>query len=228
MAVQSIPGRNQKLLGLHLGLKMLNNMPTYNIINNLSIEENYQSGLLPQRNSKNTFYQDSSSRANLANFSLSSENRRILKKTEDFSFEKIDLKQVPFDLKLKKTIFNWIKGVNWDFPISSVETIFTNHIFNYIYVWKDENKNIVAYGLCYFSSEICHIAYVFYDPAYDHQNLPIRMVLQVIIDSYNASLKFCYLGRFSQTIGFYKRNMPGFEYFDGKQWIEYNKDGLTL
>jgi arginyl-tRNA--protein-N-Asp/Glu arginylyltransferase len=197
-------------------------MATYNINNNQSTEDNYQSGLLPQRNNKNIFYEDSSCRSNLANFQLSSENRRILRKTDNFSFEKFPIYQIEFNIELQKKIFKWIKAVNWDFPISSVKTLFTNHIFNYIYVWKNENNEIVAYALCYISTEISHIAYVFYDPQYDHSNLPIRLVLQVIIDSHEVNLKYCYLGRFSQTTGYYKRNMPGFQYFAKQQWIDYN------
>lgn len=203
-------------------------MSQFNITNNNSIEENYNQGLLPQRNNRDSFYYDSSCRSNLNNFSLSSENRRILRKTDNFSFEKKEIKDFNFDLNIQKQIYTWLKELNWDFPISSVKKIFTDHLFNYVYIWKDENDQVVAYSLCYFSSTISHIAYVFYDPKYNHSNLPIRLVLQIIIDSHQLNLKYCYLGRFSQTTGFYKRNMPGFEYFDDKRWIEYNKDNTRL
>jgi len=193
-------------------------MPQYNISNKNNLETNYLLGLLPQRNSPNLFYFDSSCRSNLNNFKLSSENRRILKKTENFSFEKISSKEFNYNLEVQKQIFNWIKQLGWDFPISSVKNIFTNHLFNYIYVWKNENNQIIAYSLCLFTETISHIAYVFYDPEYSHGNLPIRLVLQVIIDSQELGLKYCYLGRFSQFNGFYKRNMPGFEYFEDNNW----------
>ena len=52
----------------------------YNQQNNFTIEENYEHGLLPQRNTKNYWYSDSSCRSNLNDFSLSSENRRIIDK----------------------------------------------------------------------------------------------------------------------------------------------------
>lgn len=198
-------------------------MSTYNLKNQLSIEDNYAVGLLPQRNSKDSFYSDTSSRANLSQFTFSSENRRILRKTENFSFERIPMSDFTFTLETQKTIFRWIKTLGWDFPISSVKKIFTDHIFNYLYIWKDENQNIIAYSVCYFSENISHIAYVFYDPQYAHGNLPIRLVLQTVTDSYDLGLNYCYLGRFSPNSGFYKRNMPGFEYFDNGTWIKYNK-----
>lgn len=193
-------------------------MTQFNLKNTDNIDQNYQNGLLPQRNDKNLFYSQTSCRSNLTDFKLSSENRRILRKAEEFTFEKIALKDFNYDLKTQKEIFNWIKKLGWDYPTSSVKNVFTNHIFNYLYVWKDKQNNIIAYSVCYFSDHISHIAYVFYNPELAHGNLPIRLVLQTIIDSHESGLNYCYLGRFSNDNGFYKRNMPGFEYFNNNQW----------
>ena len=188
-------------------------MTQYNISNSQSIEDNYLLGLLPQRNDKNKFYQDSSCRSNLADLNLSSENRRILRKTDHFSSA---TSPISFDLHIQKQIFQWLKVLKWDFPISSVKYIFTKHIFNYMYTWILNNK-IVAYSVCYFDKNISHIGYVFYDPSLSHGDLPIRLVLQFVIDSHDKNLKYAYLGRFSP----YKKNMPGFEYFTNNQWIKY-------
>ncbi len=194
-------------------------MTQFNLKNTNNIDENYKNGFLPQRNDKNLFYFETSCRSNLEKFNLSSENRRILRKTENFTFEKISLKDFVYNIKVQKEINIWIKTLSWNFPISSVKNIFKNHIFNYLYVWKDNQKKIVAYSICYFSEKISHIAYVFYHPDLAHGNLPIRLSLQVIIDSQKLGLKYCYLGRFSQDTGHYKRNMPGFEYFKDNNWI---------
>jgi arginyl-tRNA--protein-N-Asp/Glu arginylyltransferase len=193
-------------------------MTQFNLKKTNTIDENYQNGFLPQRNDKNLFYFQTSSRSNLEKFNLSSENRRILRKTENFTFERIFLNDFNYDFKTQKEITTCIKILNWDFPTSSIKNIFKNHIFNYLYIWKDNQNKIVAYSVCYFSDNISHIAYVFYNPDLAHGNLPIRLVLQTIIDSQKLGLKYCYLGRFSQDIGYYKRNMPGFEYFKDNNW----------
>lgn len=190
----------------------------FNLKNNLSPKENYQNGLLPQRNRKGLYYRQSSCRSNLTSFCLSSENRRILKKTQTYTFEKISLTDLNYNFDLQKTLSDWAKRLNWNFPVSSIKTIFTNHIFNQLYTWKDTNGQIVAYSICYFSSTISHIAYVFYHPDLNHSNLPIRLTLQAVIDSQRLGLKYCYLGRFSPQTGHYKRNMPGFEYFTNISW----------
>ncbi|MFA7301049.1 MAG: hypothetical protein WC069_01980 [Candidatus Shapirobacteria bacterium] len=195
----------------------------YNQQNNSLPEDNYQKGLLPQRNNKNLWYQDSSSRSNLSEFNLSSENRRIINKTNIYRYQLIQLSEFRFTPFIQKTIYKWIKEIGWDFPISSVKTIFTNHIFNYVYVWLDKDDNAVAYSICYFSKEISHIAYVFYNPKLSHDNLPIRLSLQAIIDSHDKNLKYCYLGRFNPEIklGYYKRELPGFEYINNNNWIKF-------
>lgn len=198
-------------------------MTNFNLNPNNSIEDNYQQGLLPQRNKKDLWYKESSCRSNLEQFNLNSENRRILRKTENLTFQKISLDDFNYNPKIQKRIIKWVKELTWDFPVSSIKTVFTNHIFNQIYVWKDENGKEVAYSICYFSDSISHISYVFYNPEYSHSNLPIRLVLQTIIDSQELSLKFCYLGRFSNNIGYYKRNMPAFEYFKENSWLPYKK-----
>ncbi len=194
-------------------------MSQFNIKPDPNIENNYQNGFLPQRNDKNLFYFQTSCRSDLNNFKLSSENRRIINKTTNFTFEKIPINNFNYTFEIQKEINTWVKNLKWDFPVSSIKNVFTNHIFNYVYVWKDEKNQIIAYSLCYFSQDISHIAYVFYNPDYAHGNLPIRLVLQTITDSQQLGLKYCYLGRFSKETGYYKRNMPGFEYFDNNNWL---------
>ncbi len=196
--------------------------PQFNLKNNNSIETNYSLGLLPQRNKQDLWYQETSCRSNLNQFVLNSENRRTLRKTDYFSYEIFDKDSLKYTSKLQKIINLWLKELKWDFPISSVKTIFNNHVFNRFYFWYDRQSNLSAVSVCYHSSEISHIAYVFYDPKYARQDLPIRLVLQVIIDSHQQNLKYCYLGRFS----YYKRNMPGFENFDKNTWSAYNKTGF--
>ncbi|MFZ2153243.1 MAG: hypothetical protein WAV41_04350 [Microgenomates group bacterium] len=195
-------------------------MPKFNLSTSDSIEKNYERGLLPQRNNKDKFYFDSSSRSNLADFSLSSENKRIINKTENFAYKSLPLSSLNFDLFLQKQLYKWIKELDWSFPISSVKIIFNNHIFNHVDIWYDKDIPI-AYLISYIDKNITHAAYLFYDSKYSHGNLPIRIVLQFVIDSQKQDKKYCYLGRFSKEIGFYKRNMPNFEYFKDNQWLKY-------
>lgn len=200
----------------------------YNLTSNLSIEEIYEQGWLPQRNQAGYFYTDDncSCRSRLQDSQLSSENRRILKKTDRFSYKLLPLKDFNYTPALQKQLSTWTKTLNWNFPASSIKTVFTNHIFNFVYLWTDNQQpdHICAYTLCFFYENIVHVAYVFYDPIYTHSDLPIRLPLQVFIDAQEKQLKYCYFGRFNPEtkLGFYKRNFPNFEYFVKGKWISYN------
>ena len=192
-------------------------MPQYNLSYDIPIDQIYQQGILPQRNQKNLFYQTTSCRSNLANFVLTSENRRILNKTGHFAYQQRSLSDFQFTTEIQKQIYGWIKSRGWDFPIASVKTIFTNHLFNKLTIWR-ENDQIIGYAISLDYPDFTHIAYVFYPDNYLHTNLPIRMVLQAIIDSHDQGKKYCYLGQFSKDAGYYKRNMPGFEYYNNGSW----------
>ena len=194
----------------------------FNIKNNLSIEENYEKGLLPQRNDKDSYYQESSSRCRLSEFSLSSENRRILKKTDRFTFKVVPLSDFPYTPQLQKQLRDWVVELGWNFPASSIKKVFTDHIFNFVYIFYD-GKTPVAYSICYFSATISHISYLFYNPQYSHSDLPIRCPLQFVIDSHQKGLRYAYLGRFDPEtkLGFYKRALPGFEYYLDGNWVKY-------
>lgn len=198
-------------------------MAKYNLIPPTPLINAYQQGLLPQRNNQHYFYIDSSCRSDLSSFRLSSENRRILNKTSNVTYTKTPISKFILTNSIQKTITGWIKDLGWDFPTSSLKTVFTNHIFNYIYTWYNSDNEPIGYSVCYFDKTISHIAYVFYNPNISHSNLPIRFVLQFIIDSHRQGLKFAYLGRFSESVGYYKRNMPGFEYFSENNWLKYQK-----
>jgi arginyl-tRNA--protein-N-Asp/Glu arginylyltransferase len=197
-------------------------MPKYNLNQLSTIEETYDHGLLPQRNEPGKFYQDTSGRCRLDNVLLSSENRRIIRKTEKFTYRTIPLSEFEYNLNVQKQIFRWLKILGWDFPISSVKKIFKSHIFNQLDIWYD-GQEVVAYSVSLCTNSISHIAYVFYNPEYSHGDLPIRLVLQFIIDSATKNLQYAYVGRFSKDTGYYKRNLPGFEYFEDNHWIKYQK-----
>lgn len=195
-------------------------MTKYNLTLSGDLENIYSQGYLPQRNNSSYFYQDTSCRSNLSNFSLSSENRRILKKTESFSSQTLSLPDFNYNPIIQSEIHRWLKLLKWQFPINTVKYLFTQHIFNKVYVWN-LNQRPIGYSLCYFCPTFSHIGYVFYNP--DLKLLPIRMVLQTVIDSQVLNLRYCYLGRFSPPeTGYYKRTMPGFEYFHHSQWLTYN------
>ncbi len=204
-------------------------MINYNIkidSNPQNIKNAYDSGLLPQRNQVGFFYSESSCRSTLNNLVLSSENKRVLAKTADYACTKLPKSDFNFDHQVQKQCHLWANGLGWQFPTASIKTVFTNHIFNTFYTWSHQN-HIIGYSICYFSPNISHIAYVFYNPDYQKTNLVNAMVLKTITDSQAQNLDYCYLGRFDppKNIGYYKRNMPGFQVYNYQKqtWLTYQE-----
>jgi len=194
--------------------------------NKSNLENLYQDGFLPQRQDSEIFYQDPnhpSSRSGLVFKDISSENRRILKHTDRFQYQLLPLNKLTYDHRLQKTLKTMAKDMGWDIKTDSIKTIFTNHIFNRVYVWKLKDKT-VAYALIYQAPSFSHIAYVFYSPQENLKHLTIRIVLQTVIDAQKKGHRYCYLGTFSQDRGYYKRNMPSFEYHSPTGWISYEKN----
>ena len=200
-------------------------MSKFNIKSKLKIDQIYQQGLLPQRNNKQLYYQQSSCRCQIKNLVFNSENRRIFRKTDQFSYQLLPLSQFQLKANQLNQIYSWSQAQQWDFPKSSIKNVFTNHIFNYLYIWR-LNQQIVGLAICLFDSNFSHLAYVFFDPSFDKQYLPIRMCLQAIGDSASKKLTYCYLGRFdpNQKIGYYKRNFPNLQIYNyqHKQWQHYS------
>jgi len=186
----------------------------------------YENGFLPQRQNSHIFYknpQKPSSRALLKNLTLSSENKRILKRTDHYQHRLLAQKDFVYDFSLQKKLKDWTKNMNWGIKTSSIKTIFTNHIFNFFYVWETAHQPL-AYAAVLKTPAFSHIAYVFYNPKNpDLRNLPIRMVLQTCIDAHNSNQAYCYFGTFSKEKGYYKRNMPGFQYYKKGIWTPYAK-----
>ena len=191
-------------------------MNQYNLKPKGTLPQIYAKGYLPQRNKKGLFYRGQPCRSRLKeNFQLSSENKRILKKTEKFRFDFLPLSQFSYTPALQKLLQSWIKKLAWEFPSASLKQVFTKHLFNYLYLWYEpDNSTPIAYALCYFDKKISHIAYVFFDPQQQKSGLVLRLVLQTIIDSQKRGLEYCYLGNWAN----YKRNMPGFQVFNNTSW----------
>lgn len=191
-----------------------------------NLESLYRDGFLPQRQDSETFYQDPnhpSSRSGLSFENISSENRRILKHTDQFQYRLLPLNELTYDHRLQKTLKTMAKNMGWDIKTDSIKTIFTGHIFNYVYVWKLKGETI-AYSLIHQNPNFSHLAYVFYSPQENLKYLPIRLVLQAVIDGQKKGRRYCYLGTFSQGRGYYKRNMPSFEYYSPTGWTSYEKN----
>jgi len=176
----------------------------------------YQLGFLPFRNRKNLFYLSRSCRSNIKYFSLSSENKRVLKKTDQFRPEVISLSEFNYTPEVQRSCKLWARQAGWKISTSSLKVLFKNHFFNKLYLWKDEaSGKIICYQILYESKTILHTASVFYDPSYHSTGLGTRLLLEASQNAHQKELDFAYMGT---CYGMYKRSISGFEFFNGFEW----------
>jgi len=187
------------------------------------IEEIYEKGFLPFRHRQNLFYLARSSRCVLEKFHLSSENRRILKKTAQFKVKKLKTEEFSFQPSVQKNCKDWAKGRGWHISTRSLKYLFGGVFFNRIWVWSREKK-VVGYQVLLERPKLLHTAHVFYHPEWSKSGLGVRMLLEATRWAAENKKKFHYLGTCYGKTGFYKRTLPGFEFFNGWRWSNNLKE----
>lgn len=203
------------------------------------IDEILNMGFLPTRFSKNIFYLCRSLRINLEKFELSSENRRILNRTEDFKFELFDLDKFDYTNEIQKTCKDWFnKRFNKKIiSAQGVKKVFREDNNNKVFVWT-YNSEIVGFVPCIENDELIYYNYAFYNPDYYKLNLGARMMLQAVIYAQEKGKEFIYLGSIYTKGSLYKTEFRGFEFFNGMGWsfdkselkhlIDYEGDDYLL
>jgi len=196
-----------------------------------NVEKIYENGFLPIRSLPNVFYLSRSLRVDLDQFAVSSENRRILKKTADFEADLIPLTEFVYNAEVQKFCKEYVNqrlGRNL-FSTASIRSIFSGRIFNYVFVFKKVlTQENVGYAVCFISGNILQYAHAFYDVQYFKDNLGARMMLEAVIWAKKSRKKFVYLGTCYEPEALYKTDFKGVEFFNGFRWSNNLDELKTL
>lgn len=195
-----------------------------------NITELYEQGFASTREHKGSMYKTRSLRIDLEKFDLSSENRRILKKTQGLVLEKmpLPLPSSSYDWKIHKLGKDFYEqkfgaGV---FSASKIKELLTDgdkSNFNYLYKYS-YNSVIVGYAIVYENERMIHYAYPFYDLEKFVNNFGMGMMLTAILEAQKTRKKYCYLGSASKPEDKYKLQFEGLEWFDSNKWQVNIKD----
>ncbi|OGH84744.1 MAG: hypothetical protein A2261_01370 [Candidatus Magasanikbacteria bacterium RIFOXYA2_FULL_44_8] len=195
------------------------------IITNLTdknINDAYDGGFLFTRESKGAMYETRSVRIDLRKFDLSSENRRVLRKTENI---KMEVWPVPYSgytweiAKLGKDFYETKFGKG-TFSANKIKELLTDpekSNFNKVIVYSIGDTP-VGYAICSVNDEILHYSYPFYDLKANASNLGISMMTQAIIWAKENNKKYVYLGSASTPVALYKTQFRGLEWWNEKSW----------
>lgn len=187
-----------------------------------AIENSYNEGFVFTRVGKGTMNQTRSLRIDLTKFELSSENRRILNKTEQLN---LSIQPIPY------TEYNWtIHKMGKDFyetkfgdkifsaqKIKELITDVDKTNFNKLFVYTKDEQNI-GYCITLETKDILHYCYPFYDLTVNFPNCGMGMMLKAIVWAKENNKKYIYLGSFQRPTDTYKLQFAGLEWFDGNIW----------
>lgn len=181
----------------------------------------YSEGFVFTRLGKGTMTQTRSVRVNLDKFELSSENKRILRKTENLKLNTIVLPHPDYDWHIHKlgVDFYTKKFGEKTFSANKIKELLTDPESNFNLLLQYQEKNLsLGFCICYQNKELLHYGYPFYDLETNISNLGIGMMTKAIIWAKEKGLKYVYLGSAQNEKAIYKTQFIGFEWFDGKSW----------
>jgi len=186
---------------------------------NENINSLYNEGYVFTRKGKGVMNQTRSLRIALDKFELSSENRRILRKTEDLILKIEDLPYKDYDWKIGKMAKDFYdsKFGKGTFTANKVKELMTsNHNFNKLFIYSTPPS--VGYCITLETEKIIHYSYPFYKLGSELKNVGMGMMLKAIVYAQENNKKYIYLGSTQRPGDKYKLQFTGLEWFDGKRW----------
>lgn len=182
----------------------------------------YGEGYVLTRVGKGVMNRTRSFRIRLADFEQSSENRRIMRKSEHLSME---FQPIPYDgysWEIGKLAKDFYEARGAEFSANKVKELLTDGAasdFNALVVYTDSRTaKAVGYAVCYEGSRVFHYSYPFYaeDPAEPSRGL--GMMMKAIEYAKARGLDYIYLGSLQRPSDTYKLQFKGGEWFDGEKW----------
>ena len=182
----------------------------------------YDQGYLFTRKFKGDMYRSRSVRIVLADFYLSSENKRVLKKTEGLSVSSLQLPLSSYDWKIHKMGKDFYQNKFQDisFSAAKIRSLINDpeaSNFNVLFQYSMADT-ILGYAISYDNPTLIHYAYPFYDYLNYSNNFGMAMMLKAILFAQEANKQYVYIGSLSRARDVYKLQFKGLQWFDGETW----------
>jgi arginyl-tRNA--protein-N-Asp/Glu arginylyltransferase len=187
-----------------------------------AISAMYDKGFVFTRLGKGIMQQTRSCRIDLDKFSLTSENRRILKKTDNLRIgsSPLPLPSYPFEIgKMGKDFYEEKFGEKIMSANKIKEILMDENKSNFnILLNFAPSTTVIGYTICYENVEFLHYSYPFYDLKIYNKDIGLGMMTTAIQFAKQNGKKYIYLGSLQRPTDTYKLQFEGLEWFDGKEW----------
>lgn len=185
-------------------------------------------GFLPTSRNMDRYYMCRHIRVRLNDFSLSSENRRILRKGENIEAELIPLADFDYTPARRKAYKNYadIKFGKDVMDYDRLDSLFDSKIITHLMVFRDikQDKEIGTVTLFIEPEKFVYYYYAFYDLDYYARNLGMFMMTATTKYFAEHNFDFIYLGTCYTKNALYKTQFKGSEFFTGFSWSNNIKE----
>jgi hypothetical protein len=182
----------------------------------------FAAGFLASTPDLQRFYLCRHTRVNLAQFSPSSENRRILRRGENLRFTLVP--RAGFEFTPARLEF-CRRYTAEKFPPGMSEArltrLFSSAITTHVLVASDPTQPGVEIGFATLYLEpgrAGFYSYSFYDLAHPNRSLGLFLMTSALIELARQGYPFAYLGTCYADYALYKTQFAGFEFFNGVRW----------
>jgi arginyl-tRNA--protein-N-Asp/Glu arginylyltransferase len=182
----------------------------------------FNAGFLPSAKGLHQFVLCRNVRVDLAKFSPSSENRRILRKGAGITMKLVpraefDFSPVRQEYYLKYAEVRYGKDV---MPLARLELVFNSPVCTHLLVFTDDQSGAeIGTAVMYLEEKrLAFYRYSFFDLG--HPNRSLGLFLMTTAVEYFAAQKFnhLYLGTCYSERALYKTQFAGVEFFNGFRW----------
>ena len=182
----------------------------------------FNAGFLPSSRQFDRFYLCRQVRVDLAQFTSSSENRRILRKGADIRSELVPRAQFDYTPE-RRAFFKTYADIKFGKDVMSYErldALFAAPIISHLLVFTDAatGKEIGVATLYLEGSALAFYYYAFYDLNYYSRNLGMFMMTSAVAEFSARGTRHLYLGTCYVESALYKTQFAGAEFFNGFRW----------
>lgn len=188
----------------------------------------FDAGFLPSALSLERFYLVRQLRVDLKKFEPSSENRRVLRKCPDVTFELVPRAQYEFTPERRER-FKKYADVRFGDDVMSfnrLDALFSSQVVSHLMVFTD-SKTGAEIGTVVLHLEGDAMAYYyfgFYELDYPERSLGLYMMTSAVAEFAARGIRHLYLGTCYSQRALYKTQFPGLEFFNGFRWSQDLKE----
>ena len=188
----------------------------------------FDAGFLPSSRNLDRFYLCRHLRVDLKKFEPSSENRRVLRKCPDVTFELVPRAQYEFTPARRAAFKNYadIKFGKDVMSFARLDSLFDSPIISHLLVFTDTKTGaeIGTVTLYLEGDELAFYYYAFYDLDYFQRNLGLHMMTSAVAEFARRGTRHLYLGSCYSENALYKTQFAGAEFFNGFRWSDNLKE----